>query len=471
MNKPLSNVDTAWLRMDHETNRTVITVVLVFEAAISFETILDRVEQRLVHHDRLRLRVTQSKSSHGAPVWEDDPHFDVCAHVHRVALPSPGDQRALEELVSDLMSTDIDRSRPLWQLHFVEGVDAGCAMVARLHHCIGDGVSLLPVMLSLMDGMEDLVPLPTSGEGRGGPPIPHFFRTAASAFNKSLRATELIVNEGREVLARPFHAVNLARQGAEAVSALGKLVLLPADSKTVLKGPLGTQKRAVWSEPIPLHDVKAVGRATLGTVNDVLLSVLAGALGGYLASRGENLSAINVRAVCPVNVRGPGPGGLGNQFGLVFIDLPVASVDPIARLNTVKARMDDAKESPGAVVALGVLGAVGMASAELEQLGLETFARKATIMMTNVPGPPEPVYLGGSLLRSVMVWSPFAGQIGLSATIVSYAGEVRVGIAADAGLVPDPEALVARYVGEFRVFYTRAMEKAWTATAVEAGDG
>jgi WS/DGAT/MGAT family acyltransferase len=206
----------------------------------------------------------------------------------------------------------------------------------------------------------------------------------------------------------------------------------------------------VWSAPIPLHEVKAISRATRTTVNDVLLTAVTGALRRYLERRGQPTDGVSIRALVPVNLRPPDdPIALGNRFGLVFVDLPVGIVDPSERLQAFNQQMIAIKNSPEAAVTLGILNAIGMVPIGLEQRVVELFGSKVTAVMTNLPGPQEPLYLAGKQLRHLMFWVPQSGQVGLGVSIHSYAGEVSIGIATDTGLVPDPEAIVAAFQAEF----------------------
>ena len=432
--EPVSPVDTAWLRMDTPTNLMMITGVMVFDEPFAFEQLEALLRERLLKQRRFRQRVVESRLPLVVPHWEDDPHFDLRAHIHRVALPSPGDQAALQEMVSDLMSTPLDRSKPLWQLHLVEGYGKGCAIVTRIHHCMGDGVALVRVLLELTD------------EGTGvslqavGVPATHFIKTP----------------------------VDMARHAAEQAATLGKLLILPSDPKTSLRGPLGTSKRAAWSGPVNLGRVKWIAKGLGAKVNDVLVGALVGALRSYLEDHGGLPGGAEIRAMVPVYMQGHsgGEASHGNHFGLVFLPLPLGITEPLACIAAVKERMDAIKGSAEATVALNVLGAMGVASTELEHVGLDIFTRKATVMVTNVPGPPATLHMAEHALRQVLVWAPVSGALGLSVSMLSYAGEVRVGVASDAGLVANPEVIVQAFeksLAQVEAAATLALSTARTA--------
>lgn len=447
--EPLSNVDAAWLRMEHPTNLMMVTGVLIFDEPIEFARLRALLEQRLSRFERFRQRVVDSRLPWSQPHWETDRNFDISAHVHRVALPSPGDQATLEALVSDFMSMPLDFSKPLWQFHLIENYGGGCVVLGRLHHSIADGIALVRVLLSLTDDAPDTVWV-EPGKKRRGRRAAGILDQAAATLGQGLRAVSGLVAEGAETLRHPERALDLAKLGVSGTAALGKLLLMAPDPRTVFKGKLGVAKRAAWSTPLPLDDVKAIGRAVDGTVNDVLLTAVTGALRRYLQSRGEPVAGVEFRAVVPVNLRSlDGPIELGNRFGLVFLALPIGLDDPLDRLCALKERMEEIKGSPEAVVAFGILNVIGAAPAEVEEQIVRMFGGKATAVMTNVPGPRQPIYLAGRPIRQLMFWVPQSGRLGLGVSILSYAGSVTLGIATDAALVPDPETIIAAFHEEF----------------------
>jgi WS/DGAT/MGAT family acyltransferase len=250
---------------------------------------------------------------------------------------------------------------------------------------------------------------------------------------------------------RPKHLLKRVKQGMSLGAALTKFALLEPDSSTLFKGELGVRQRAAWSAPVPLADVKQIGRALDAKVNDVLLGAVAGALRHYLQSRNQSVDGASVRALIPVNLR-PHQHAvtLGNRFGLVFLTLPVGVPARRTRVLTVKRRMDEIKASSEAVAALGILQALGAVPLEVEDQVVKLLSSKASAVMTNVPGPRKKLHLAGRSLQHVMPWVPRAGKIGMGVSIFSYAGEVRLGIATDAGLVPDPETILEGYLDEFK---------------------
>ncbi|HUZ86267.1 MAG TPA: wax ester/triacylglycerol synthase family O-acyltransferase [Candidatus Baltobacterales bacterium] len=432
----MSSVDAAWLGMEDPTNLMMVTGIMALEGKVDIKRLRLLLDRRLAPFGRFHQRVVRPRSRGNMPHWQDDERFDIENHVSHIALPAPGGDRVLRELVSELMSTPLDFTKPLWHMHVLDGYEGGSVVLARIHHCIGDGIALVRVMLSLTDE-----------SAAAGPPRRRPEHSASSTPLDWLPAAiARSIATGQDLAENPEKLGGLARLGAHAAYRLGRLIMLPPDPPTVFKGALGRRKRAAWSEELPVDDFKLIGKAFGATVNDVLMAATAGALRRYLEKRGESTSGLAIRASVPVNLRPMDQAHkLGNSFGLVFLSLPVGVVDPVRRLRAIKDEMDGLKRSPEALVAFGVLSVLGLAPVEVEQLGLRFFGSKATAVLTNVPGPREPLYLAGRKLDRMMFWVPQSGHLGLGISILSYAGRVMLGVATDEGLVPDPERIVEAF--------------------------
>jgi WS/DGAT/MGAT family acyltransferase len=410
---PLSPIDAAWLRMDSASNAMVITTVLRFDAPLAEAAITETIT-KLLEHRRFRMRVVRQRRSLTGAAWEPDPDFDLTGHVRRVRLPAPGDEAALASFISARMSTPLDRTRPLWQIDIVDGVGHGSALVVRVHHAVGDGVALVRLLLGV------------SGAPAGHKPA----------------------QVGVARAPKPSGVRELAGRTKSQAETLARLLLLPTDASTPLRGTLGVRKLAAFSKPFSLAAIKALAREQGGHVNDLLAAAVAGALRAYLPHPKE------VRALVPVFLRGDEGGGgdgfgeEGNHFGLAYLPLPVDRVDRADRVRAVRAGMDAIKSQPDATVAFVVLGAMGLASPRLERFGIELFTKKASMLVTNVPGPSGRVQVAGEDVTSMVVWAPTSGSIGLGFSLLTYAGELRLGVAADANLVPDAGALVACFERE-----------------------
>lgn len=450
--EPLSGADTAWLRMDHPTNLMMITGVLILEDPMDTDTFKELIQERLLGFKRFRQRVTNLE---GTPHWELDPHFDIDQHVQRSALPAPATQVELQERVSDRMSQPLDLSKPLWHMEVIEDYLGGSAIVVRLHHCIADGIALVQVLLSLTDEFYD--PARHDMAAPDAPAwnlVPSLFRPVLQSINTAantvLRTSETLLREGLTMALRPRHLLKRAKHGMSIGAALTKFALLGTDSDTAFKGDLTVAQRAAWSQPLPLSTVKRIGGELDAKVNDVLLGAAAGALRHYLQAHDEPVDDVSIRALIPVNLRSLERSfELGNRFGLVFLRLPIWMEDPKARVREVKRQMDEIKGSSEAVVALGILQAIGALPLEVEDQVVELFSSKASAVMTNVPGPREKLHMKDRCLQYVMPWVPRAGKIGLGVSIFSYADDVLLGIACDAGLVPDPGVILDGFTDEF----------------------
>lgn len=456
LKETMSNVDTAWLHMDRPDNMMMIASFMAFDGPVDFERVLATVEQRLLVFDRFRQKVVPPRIPFGNYTWELDPQFNLRAHVHRIALPAPGDKAALQALMSDIISTPLDRSRPLWQFHVVEGYKDGWVMAGRLHHSIADGIALMRVLLSLTDFSADAPwaevgnkPDRPSGKRRGL--VSTVTAPATSLARTTLNVADTVLHQSLETFRRPGRVVDLAKVTADNATTLAKMALRTPDPVTLFRGELGISKTTAWSDPLPLADVKKVGRDLGGTVNDVLMAAVAGGLRRYMLDHGQPVDGINMRALVPVNLRPlDAPLELGNRFGLIFPTLPTGAAGLHERFIEMRRYMTEIKNSPEAVVAYGVLYALGMTPVDIEGVFLDFFGSKSTAVLTNVPGPQFQLYLAGSPMREIMAWVPQSGGLGMGISIISYNGGVMIGVTTDTGLVPDPARIVENSIVEFR---------------------
>lgn len=453
----MSSVDKAWLRMDRPTNLMIINGVMLFDELIDFAHLKAVLEHRLVgKYSRFRQRLIVSPARSDQYYWEDDPYFDLRSHIRRVALPAPGDPAMLQSLISDLMSGALDRDKPLWCFYLIENVGNGCAIFARFHHCIADGVALVQVMLAMTDTKAN-APWPEPGPMR-----PRARQGAVATMLGNLRKARAtttgvvngILHEGTQVIDNPAYGLEMAKSAsiitAASAAILGKLLLIAPDRASVLNGELGVAKRIIWSDPLDLNQVKAIGRTTGATVNDVLVAAIAGGLRQYLQTHGDPVDQADLRVMVPVNLRPlDEEPQLGNHFSLVYLSLPISLADPLARLEAVKRRMNLLKNSTEPLLIYQLLGLVGMLPIELANYAIRLFASKATGVLTNVFGPSQTLYFAGKPLRRLMFWVPQSGQIGLGISIISYAGTVTVGFVVDEKLASDLDAMLGGFYAGF----------------------
>jgi diacylglycerol O-acyltransferase len=446
----MSAVDTAWLRMDRPDNLMVICGVMTLHDRIDPDRLRSTIEKRFLRYARFRRRPVEVA---GAVYWEADSAFDLDRHLVDVTLPRPAGTRQLQALVSRLIGTPLDPARPLWQYHLVRDYRGGSALVMRIHHCYADGIALTRVLLSMADAARRRAPARTAkttraGDGAAG--LAHLAGSLPGALQLALRIGAAMIDKGVAIWQEPKAALALANQGTAFAGEIARLALMPRDSPTRFKGRPGVAKRVAWAPPISLAAVKVLGKATQASVNDVLLSCAAGALRSYLVDKGDPVRGVVIRALVPVNLRPLEKAHeLGNQFGLVFLDLPIGIANPVRRLHAVRANMNALKSSYQPVLALGLLAAMGAGPKLLQDQLLLALARNATAVMTNVPGPQEPLYMAGAEIGGLMVWVPQSGDIGVGVSIISYNGQVQFGLVTDRGLCPDPGKITARFGPEF----------------------
>ncbi len=471
----MTKVDTAWLRMDSPQNLMMIVGIWVLKPGISHAALCERIETRLLKYRRFGQRVVEDAA--GA-TWVDDKRFDINHHVVTEKLsPAKGQtlQDALQDRVAVLTTTPLERKRPLWQFHLIENYtlpdgSKGSAMIVRIHHCIADGIALISVTTSLVDG--GLPPPERKRRDATAGPEDWITQTLLKPFTdltvKALGAAGEGAARSLHMLADPQQglagSMDMAKLGMKLVRDLAALALMPDDSKTRLKGKPGTTKKVAWCQPIPLEEVKAVGKALNCSINDVLLSCVAGAIGEYLKAKGDNPTGQEIRAMVPVNLRPLDQAyKLGNRFGLAPLVLPIGVDNPIERVYEVRRRMAHMKGSYQPLLAFSLLAVAGLLIKPAQDAMLNLFGKKTTAVMTNVPGPKEKLKFCGSWIEENMFWVPQSGDVGMGVSILSYGGGVQFGLITDAGLCPDPQAIINEFEPEFAKLSIVTMMLPWEA--------
>ena len=459
----MSSVDVAWLRMDRPSNLMVICGVLLLRERISLAALSKTLRSRFLRFARFRQRPVPTISGFE---WQSDARFDLAHHVKRIALRPGAADEELQALVSRLVGTPLDPERPLWQFHLVAGYRGGTAVILRIHHCYADGIALIQVLLSMTDGEREpgraSASPPRNRSDTENDPLAQIIAPFAGALEMASKAGSTLLDKGGALLRDPAKALTLAEQGGALVTEIAKLALMGQDSATRFKGKPGVAKRVAWADPIPLEEVKAIGKALDSSINDVLLASVAGALRAYLVGRGDPVEGVVIRALVPVNLRPAAEAHrLGNKFGLVFLDLPIGIANPVERLYAVRSNMRALKGSYQPVIALGILAAMGVAPQALQEQLLAMLAKNATAVMTNVPGPRERLYFAGGLIERLMFWVPQSGDIGMGVSIMTYAGAVQFGLITDGSLCPDPERVIANFAPEFEKLALTTLMAPW----------
>jgi WS/DGAT/MGAT family acyltransferase len=434
-----------WLNMDRPNNLMVIDGVMWFDETIDLDRLRPLIQRRLIErYPVFSQRPVASSIPFGTPCWEDDPDFDLSRHLRRATLQAPGNLESLQRYVEDRMSVPFDRAHPMWEFILVDGYLSGCALVSRFHHSLADGMALTQVLLSLTNDSPsaDLVELEASepwtgqnGGVMGGARA--MLGTGAQAVRGGLRTISHLPE-----LVRPSRAMDLLELGWRTGMVADKL-LLGHNPQTPFSGEPGVEKRAVWSGPRTVREVKAVSRLTGATVNDVLVAAVSGAINTYLRDRGAD--PVDLTTMVPVNVRPPDqplPRELGNKFALVYLKMPTGLRPPLQRVAESKRRMDLIKVSPEAVITFGLNSLIGRIEPHVSNSIVSFFSDKAIGVTTNVIGPRQQRYVAGVPIAGAVGWVPGSGRQTLGVCIFSLAGIVRVGFKVDAALVPDVEKLV-----------------------------
>ena len=468
----MSRVDTAWLRMDNDVNLMMIVGVWLVEPAISHAALCERIEDKLLKYARFRQKVVQGAT--GAS-WVADLDFDIDRHVvvEKLARKRGQSERAaLQARAGELATTPLDPAHPLWQFHLIEKYEGGSAVIVRIHHCIGDGIALISVMMSITDGGAE-PPQRKRDEAEDTDDADWLSDAVIKPLTDvAVKAIGMYgggVVKSMEMLAQPqqlLGSIEMARNGYQIVRDAAALALMADDSPTRLKGkPMG-QKLVAWSEPMPLDQVKIVGKALNCSINDVLLACVAGAIGNHLRAQGDDPAGKEIRAMVPVNLRPLDEAWqLGNRFGLAPLVLPIGIANPVERVYAVRARMSDMKGSYQPLLAFAVLAVAGVLIKPAQDALLGLFAKKATAVMTNVPGPAQPLKLCGSTLRQSMFWVPASGDVGIGVSILSYAGGVQFGLITDRKLCPQPQQIIDSFAVEFEKLLLVTLMLPWGEAA------
>lgn len=468
----MSKVDTAWLRMDSPSNLMMILGVWILKPAVSYLDACQRIEERLLKYPRFGQKVVQDAT--GAS-WVTDSHFDIRRHVLREKLPPSAkahSQQALQSRLAELALKPLDPRYPLWDFRLVEHYQGGSALLVRIHHCIADGLALIAVIQSLVDGgteppqrkpkpaqdsawesAEDWMAhtliepltgatvraLEAAGEGAA---------QAFGAMGDPKTLLDKLVEKG--LVKGMTGSADMARMAYQVLRDGAALALMPDDSSTRLKGTPGRAKRVAWCQPIPLDEVRAVSKALHCSINDVLLGCVAGAMGEYLKAHGDSVAGKEIRAMVPVNLRPMAPSyDLGNKFGLAPVVLPIGLDNPLDRVFEVRRRMSALKGSMQPLLSFALLAVAGMVVKPAQDAMLNLFSKKTTAVMTNVPGPREKLKFCGATLEQALFWVPQSGTVGLGVSILSYGGGVQFGLISDTTLCPDPQAIIDRFEPEF----------------------
>jgi WS/DGAT/MGAT family acyltransferase len=452
----LTALDASFLSLeDHNVHMHVGSVGL-FDAApligpnggLDMERVMATSDAALAHHPRFRQKLAWVPGVR-SPVWVDDDRFNLHYHVRHTALPPPGDIRQLKRLTGRIMSQQLDRGKPLWEIWFVEGVQGGrFAVISKMHHCMIDGISGVDLLAGLMGPDRDHV---VAVSGPWVPrPAPSPARLLADELVRRAALPLTMARGGQRLVSEPRRAIAAA---SEAIEALGEAVyagLKPA-SPSPLNCEIGPHRRFDWLR-VDLGAVKDIKQRLGGTLNDVVLAIVAGAMRRFLRKRGEQVEDLDFRVMVPVNVRGAAERGrLGNRVSFLLAPLPLGERGPAERLHRMVETMHGLKRSKqqlGAEVLEAVSDSVS-SSLFIGFARLGARSRSYNMVVTNVPGPQFPVYLQGAPMREIYPLVPLFTNQALGIALFSYDGGLFWGFNADWDAVPDLHELVGAVEAEF----------------------
>jgi len=461
LSRRLSPQDATFYYLETPEAPMSIGSVAIFEGHISYRRFLESIQSRMHLIPRYRQRVVEPPFNIGRPTWEFDPDFDIRRHIIRKPLPAPGTDQQLRELTARLIRGQLDRSKPLWEVYFVEGLEGErTALVSKIHHCLVDGVSGIELLTVMLDVSADPPPvIPPAAE-----PVPEFpsqgrlffdalFDSISESLDRAadfqLMLTDALPGGGRE-------RINTIAKGLRAAFPYVRT----AREKMPFNGSFSGQRELAWAE-IPFHEARAVRKAHGGTVNDVVLTVLAGGLAYYARAHGEATEGRVARVLCPVNVRREDERRtLGNRVSMLLVELPLDVDDPVQRLKLITERTAALKQdsvADGVEAVADLLGGLP----PMVMLGLTALPGPpntiANMVCTNVPGPLIPLYSVGHRMIAHYPMVPIAWSMAIGCAVTSYDQSLYVGLTADRHAAPDVDVL------------RQGIDLAWTELRTAAG--
>jgi diacylglycerol O-acyltransferase / wax synthase len=459
-NDRLTGLDASFLHIEDDSSHMHVASVMLFEGPPPpYEELLDTFERRLPLVPRYRQRLAFVPLAQGRPKWVDDPHLNIRYHVRSTALPAPGTEEQLQDLAGRVFSQQLDRDKPLWEVWLVEGVEGDrFALLAKTHHALVDGISGMDIVSVLFDTSAEPV-APTGPGDRWLPrPLPSRAQLLAEALLERTTIPTEIVRSVRAVFRGPRRILAGARDAAVGVGAMAWAGLNPAPSSPYNK-KIGPHRRFTWVRA-NLAEIKAIKDELGGTVNDVVLATVAGALGRHLRRRGQNTDGLELKAMVPVSVRSDiERGALGNRVAAMMAPLPVWCHEPVARLDIVREELKDLKSGGQAVGAQVLTDLTGFAPATIMDQASRLMSRQRffNVVVTNVPGPQFPLYLLGRRMVDPFPMVPLAKNQALGVALLSYDGHINFGLVGDFDLLWDIDDLA------------RDVEESLAELAAEAG--
>jgi diacylglycerol O-acyltransferase len=466
LNRRLTTLDATFLYTEKPTQPMHVGGSMVYEGHVPLAVLVQALESRLHLLPRYRQKVVFPPFAMAHPTWEDDPTFDIANHVAEVALPPPGDDRALSEVGGRAFSGMLDRDHPLWKLIVINGrADGNTVVVWKVHHAMIDGVSGVDLTMVLHDLKADAPPPPPPATPWQPRPLPDPLTQLHEAVRDRLTEVTHAVTDDAFRLLRPAELEARLRQLVSAVDSSAPNLLQPAP-RAPFNGPISTERRFGWAE-LPFGEFRRAKSALGGTVNDAVLTVIAGGMGRYMRALGLATDGLEIRAMCPVSMRRPDErGALGNLVSMIFAPLYVGILDPVERLGAEReamGRLKDQDQAGGLYEMTHLMDRVPPAvQAVVGQLTVPNTLLNT--VSTNVPGPQIPLYLAGHRLIGWCPLIPLANEVGLVNAIMTYDQRLTIGVTVDPHLVPD----VWLYVECLKASFAELMNAADAAEAAGA---
>ncbi|MEM7799136.1 MAG: wax ester/triacylglycerol synthase family O-acyltransferase [Chloroflexota bacterium] len=446
--------DLVWFAFESDNNLMIAPSIVTFKEALDPDRFRNMIQERMVdRHFRFRSKIVETGRWLKPMAWEEDPNFDIEYHMPQVTLDVCEHEEplnALQRFASEIISTPLDKNYPLWQFHLIDlAVDGKpqTAVIVRIHHCVADGISLMQLLIAVAEEIRE-------NSFAGVSPTVALLEGSSRSNAKKLASLRKSIR--KPVVFFKALATRMLRSIVITFAVL-RLLTMPRDPQTPLKGPLCHTKEVVWSNPIPLHQLKEIAKRYGCKVNDVMIALLTSSLRSYLAEKKALTEKLEFRAVVPFNLRPldfdkDKSVRLGNNFGLIFLKLPLFIKDRGQRLKEIHRRMAKIKRAPDAIIAFQVMGLLGILPRRFSDRFINMMGRKSTLVATNVPGPRHTLYMAGSEIESVIIWAPQSGKLGMGYSLLSYAGYVSAGIMVDSGLIPDPQRLLNFFLKELDTF-------------------
>jgi WS/DGAT/MGAT family acyltransferase len=457
----LTPIDAAFLHQEGPHSHMHIGGLTIIEGPPpATSELLEQIRLRLHLVPRYRHKLANTALDSGRPVWVDDPTFNLEYHIRHTALPTPGQWEQLCSLTARIFSQQLDRSKPLWEMWLIEGLeDDRFALITKTHHSLIDGIAGVDLATVLFDLSPEPPPIRHSGRPWQPHPEPGATELIAAGMKGAVRAGLALAEGAVDALAHPEHALARAREAAEGVAEVVWATLNPAP-ETPLNVPIGPHRR-FFGIACQLEDFKTVKNAFGGTVNDVVLAVVTGALRTFLISRGRRTEGVELRALVPVSVRVEDEKGEGgNRLVVMRGPLPVYIADPVQRLRFVSHAMDGLKESKQALGAEVIAGVQNFAPptllAQASRLNFST--RLFNLIVTNIPGPQFPLYVLGREMLEAYPVAFLPENHALDIAIMSYNGQMNFGLLGDFDALPDIGEISASISAELETLVSLARE-------------